>query len=257
LNSQASLILPGKFMAATQITSRFGASVRAIRQRLGISQEALAERADLHRTYITGIEAGVRNVTLNSIDKLARALEVSAASLLQLGHRPPSPPTHSSGESSLSQFVDILMVEDDPQDVEMTLLAFKRARITNSLQVVCDGQQALDFLFCTGTFAHRQMENRPNLVLLDLKLPKVDGLDVLRKIKADERLRSIPVVVLTGSRDARTFSECQRLGAATFIVKPVDFQKLGRVTPQLNLDWALLQQPPAESRVTSGVSLAP
>ncbi len=244
-------------MAATQITSRFGATVRAIRQRLGMSQEALAERADLHRTYITGIEAGVRNVTLNSIDKLARALEVSAASLLQHSQRPPSSAKHARGESCCSHCVEILMVEDDPQDVEMTLLAFKRARITNSLQVLDDGQQALDFLFCTGLFAHRQMEQRPNLVLLDLKLPKVDGLDVLRKIKGDERLRSIPVVILTGSRDVRTMTECQRLGAATFIVKPVDFHKLGQVTPQLNLDWALLQKPPAESDSTSGVSLGP
>jgi two-component system, response regulator len=228
-----------------------------MRQRLGISQEALAERADLHRTYITGIEAGVRNVTLNSIDKLARALEVSAASLLLHSHRQPSPERQSSGESSGSQFVDILMVEDDPEDVEITLLAFKRARITNSLKVVHDGQEALDFLFCTGPFAHLQMENRPNLVLLDLKLPKVSGLDVLRKIKADERLRSIPVVILTCSRDAPTMSECQRLGAATFIVKPVDFHKLGQVTPQLNFDWALLQQPPAESPGPSGVPLGP
>jgi CheY-like chemotaxis protein len=94
-------------------------------------------------------------------------------------------------------------------------------------------------------------------VLLDLKLPKVSGLEVLRKIKADERLRSIPVIILTGSRDTRAMSECHRLGAATFIVKPVDFHKLGQVTPQLNLEWALLQKPNAESRSASGDSPGP
>jgi two-component system, response regulator len=239
-------------MVTSQITSRFGASVRTLRERLGISQEALAERADLHRTYISGIEGGVRNATLKSIDKLARALQVSAATLLLQPSVPPGREEFSSDESSFGQFVDILMVEDNRKDVELTLRAFKQARITNSVQVVYDGKEALDFLFCTGFFAHRKMEDRPNLVLLDLNLPKVGGMDVLRQIKADERTRSIPVVVLTASRNSQELAECQRLGAETYIVKPVDFLRLSQATPRLNLDWALLQPSKAKSRGIPG-----
>src|SRR5882724_3464970 len=122
-------------MALSEITSRFGASVRSLRHRLGISQETLAERADLHRTYIAGIEGGVRNVTLKSIEKLARALQVSTASLL-LNTSGPGRADQSSSGSAAGKCVDILLVEDDPQDVDMTLRAFKEARITNSVQVL-------------------------------------------------------------------------------------------------------------------------
>src|SRR5258706_16080494 len=228
-------------MTTSQITSRFGASVRNLRHGMGISQEALAERADLHRTYIAGIEGGTRNVTLRSIEKLARALQVSTDALLlhadgQGGREEPS-----RSESPSGKYVDILMVEDNRDDVDLTLEAFKQARITNSVQVVHDGEEALDFLLCKRRFACRKMEDRPQLVLLDLNLPKIGGIEVLRRIKADERTRMIPVVVLTASRTDRDIAECQRLGAETYIVKPVDFQGLSRATPQLNLDWALLK----------------
>src|SRR5258707_3661278 len=128
----------------------------------------------------------------------------------------------SSGGSAPAKCVDILMVEDDLQDVEMTLQAFKKARITNSVQFLHDGEEALDFLFCTGRFAHRKMEDPPQLVLLDLNLPKVAGMAVLRRIKAAESTRSIPVVVLTASRDSQQLAECLRLGAETHIAKHVD-----------------------------------
>ena len=228
-------------MAASQIISRFGASVRDLRYRLGISQETLAERADLHRTYIAGIEGGVRNVTLKSIDKLARALQVSTATLFLHAGKPGGLTGLASGESSTGHCVDILMVEDNPDDVELTLQAFKEARITNSVQVVRDGEEALDFLFCKGRFAHRKKEERPQLVLLDLNLPKINGMEVLRRIKADKRTRSIPVVVLTVSRNTQEQLECQRLGVKTYIIKPVDFVTLSQVTPQLKLNWTLLK----------------
>jgi CheY-like chemotaxis protein len=221
-------------MAAPQITSRFGSSVRSLRHSLGMSQETLAERADLHRTYITGIECGARNVTLKSIEKLARALKVSAATLLLHGDS-------AGGESPNGKCVDILMVEDNREDVELTLRAFKQARITNSVQVVYSGEEALDFLFCTGRFARRKRQGQPQLVLLDLNLPKISGMEVLRQIKTDKRTRKIPVVVLTVSQNSQDIAECQRLGAETYIVKPVDFHGLSRATPQLNLNWALLE----------------
>ncbi len=242
-------------MAASQITTRFGASVRSLRYRLGISQEALAERADLHRTYIAGIERGVRNVTLKSIDKLARGLQVSNAALLSLADGKAGQAEPSNGESSGGQRVDILMVEDDRNDVELTLKAFKQARITNSVQVVYDGKEALDFLFGTGSFAHRKNNDPPQLVLLDLKLPKIDGMEVLRRIKADKRTRSVSVVVLTTSRRSEDIAECRRLGAETYIVKPVNFQTLSQITPRLNLEWALLGAPDAKSRALPGRGL--
>jgi two-component system, response regulator len=228
-------------MAASQITSRFGASVRSLRHDLGISQEALAERADLHRTYIAGIEGGLRNVTLKSIDKLARALQVSTATLLWHTGESSGRMSSSGGELPTVKCVDILMVEDNREDVELTLRAFKQARITNSMQVVYDGQEALDFLFCTGRFALRKVQGRPQLVLLDLNLPKIGGMEVIRRIKTDKRTRRIPVVVLTASQNSQDIAQCQRLGAETCIVKPVDFQGLSRATPRLNLSWALFK----------------
>jgi CheY-like chemotaxis protein len=213
---------------------------------LGISQEALAERADLHRTYIADVEGGARNVTLKTMDRLARALEVSNATLL-LEAGDPAVLAELAGEMSTGERVDILMAEDSRNDTELTLRAFKHARIANSVQVVHDGQEALDFLLCTGRFARRMIQDKPYLVLLDLNLPKISGVEVLRRIKADERTLSIPVVVLTASRDSKELAECRRLGAEACIVKPVDFLSLSNATPLLNLDWALLKPTAAET----------
>ena len=208
---------------------------------MGISQEALAERADLHRTYIADIERGARNVTVKSVEKLARALEVSVAALLAEAG---GPAERSGGDSTRGKCGDILMVEDNPADVEMTLRAFKQARITNPLHVVYDGQEALDYLFCAGRFSHRKFEHRPQLVLLDLKLPKVSGLEILRRLKADTRTRAIPVVVMTESKTINVISECLGMGAETYIVKPTDFQGFATATQKMGMSWLLLDTPP-------------
>lgn len=221
-------------MDQRNISERLGASVRRLRSSLGISQEELAERANLHRTYIAGIEGGARNLTLKSIDRLARALQVSVASLLV----------------DVSRFGDVLLVEDNPDDAELTRQAFRRARITNRVVLVGDGAEALDYLYCTGRFAGRRIEERPHLVLLDLELPKISGMEVLKRIKADERTRSIPVAVLTGSQDEHVSEECQRKGAYTFIAKPVDFLSLAQATRRLNLCWALLENAEPTSHET-------
>ena len=226
-------------MTRVDVKKRFGSSVRNWRSSLGISQEELAERAGLHRTYISDVERGARNVSLTSIEKLARALRVSASTLLsQLNGGPSDKAT--AALVFADEWLDILMVEDEANDVELTLAALKSANITNHIHVVRDGAAALDYLFCAGAYAHRQRSDRPQLILLDLNLPKISGLEVLERIKADARTRSIPVVVLTASRHDRDIAISKELGAASYIVKPVDFQNLSEVSLQLRFQWALL-----------------
>ena len=200
---------------------------------MGISQEELAGRAGLHRTYVADIERGARNLSLANIEKLAKALDLSIPALFS--H------TEPQGKTNLvDELPEILLVEDEPADVELTLSAFKQACLSNRVQVVRDGAEALDFLFCTGPYKNRK-PNQPQVILLDLKLPKIDGLEVLRRIKADSRTRGIPVAVLSGSERGYDIEESKRLGAETYIVKPVDFQRFSRVTPNLKLCWALIQ----------------
>jgi len=140
--------------------------------------------------------------------------------------------------------VEILLVEDNPNDVELTVHALRKNRIANRLHVVRDGAEALEFIFCAGAYAGRRMEEIPKLILLDLKLPKVDGLEVLRRIKADPRSRVIPVVMLTSSRQERDIVESYQLGVNSYIVKPVDFEKFTEAVQQLGLYWLLLNQGP-------------
>ena len=144
--------------------------------------------------------------------------------------------------------VEILLVEDNPNDVELTLHALKRNHMTNRVHVVRDGAEALDFLFCTGDYADRNIEEAPMVVLLDLKLPKVDGLEVLRQVKSDPRTKSTPVVVLTSSREERDVVESYRLGANSYIVKPVDFQQFTDAVRNVGLYWTLLNEPPVPAQ---------
>jgi two-component system response regulator len=141
--------------------------------------------------------------------------------------------------------VEILLVEDNPNDVELTLHALRKNKLANRIQVVRDGAEALEFFFCTGAYAGRNIAEEPKVVLLDLKLPKVDGLEVLRRIKSDPKLRSIPVVVLTSSGEERDMVESYRLGVNSYIVKPVDFGKFTEAVRQLGFYWLLLNQLPS------------
>jgi two-component system response regulator len=140
--------------------------------------------------------------------------------------------------------VEILLVEDNPNDVELTLHALRRYNLANRIHVVRDGAQALEFIFCTGAYAHRSIENSPKVILLDLKLPLVDGLEVLQQIKGDQRTRLIPVVVLTSSREERDIVESYRLGVNSYITKPVDFEQFTEAVRTLGMYWVLLNQPP-------------
>lgn len=136
--------------------------------------------------------------------------------------------------------VEILLVEDNPRDVDLTLRALKKHNLANKVQVVRDGQEALDFLFAEGTYAERGAASHPKVVLLDLKLPKINGLEVLRRLKTDERLRAIPVVVLTSSCEEKDMIESYRLGVNSYIQKPVDFDKFLDCVQELGLYWLLI-----------------
>lgn len=142
--------------------------------------------------------------------------------------------------------VEILLAEDNPNDVELTLLALKDNNLTNPVYVVRDGEEALEFIFATGAYADRRNVEKPRVILLDLKLPKVDGLEVLRQIKSDPRTRTIPVVVLTSSREERDIVESYNLGVNSYIVKPVDFEQFTQAVRHLGLYWLLLNQPPTQ-----------
>jgi CheY-like chemotaxis protein len=140
----------------------------------------------------------------------------------------------------------ILMVEDDPKDVELTLTALEEYNLVNEVVTVRDGQEALDFLYCQGQFSTRPHDN-PAVILLDLKLPKVDGLEVLNRIKSDENLKMIPVVVLTSSREERDMMRSYRLGVNAYVVKPVDFHEFVNAVRELGVFWAVINQPPPGS----------
>lgn len=144
----------------------------------------------------------------------------------------------------MTQTVEILLVEDNPEDVELTLRAFRRHKLSNQIAVCKDGVEALDYLFGTGPHAGRNIENAPKVVLLDLKLPRVSGLEVLKKIKADERTQRVPVVVLTSSKEERDLIDSYRLGVNSYIVKPVDFEQFTAAVQQIGLYWLLLNQAP-------------
>ncbi len=140
--------------------------------------------------------------------------------------------------------VDILLVEDSPDDAELTIKALKKNNLANKLFWVKDGEEALDFIFASGEYTERRNEKHPNVILLDLKLPKVGGLEVLRRIRADDKTRLIPVVVLTSSKEEQDMIEIYKLGVNSYIVKPVIFEKFFKTVSELGLYWLLLNEPP-------------
>src|SRR6266852_5337693 len=153
----------------------------------------------------------------------------------------PEPP---DSQTVTDKLVEILLVEDNASDVQLTLHALERNKLTNRIHVVRDGAEALDFLFCTGQYADRTAQRNPKVVLLDLKLPLVDGMEVLRRMKEEPRTRSIPVVVLTSSREERDIVETYKLGVNSYIVKPVDFEQFTEAVRELGLYWVLLNHRP-------------
>jgi two-component system response regulator len=140
--------------------------------------------------------------------------------------------------------VEILLVEDNPNDVELTLRALQKQNLSNKVFVVKDGAEALDFMFATGPYSKRKADKRPKVILLDLKLPKVDGIEVLKRIKSDSRTNHIPVVMLTSSQEERDVLDSYNLGVNSYIVKPVDFSSFVHAVSELGVYWGLLNKLP-------------
>ena len=153
-------------------------------------------------------------------------------------------------DETLEKHIDILLVEDNPRDAELTLRALKKRNLANHVVWAKDGAEALDYLFGGSTDSPPALAHTPKVILLDLKLPKVDGVEVLRRLKGEERTKVIPVVVLTSSREEQDIVESYRLGVNSFIVKPVEFDNFSEVVAQLGMYWLLLNQPPASVSAT-------
>ncbi len=232
--------------------ARFGAVVRSYRRSLSLSQEELAWRAAMHQTYLSGVECGLRNISFSRLVQLVNALGVPLAEFFRTfdqydsrtGKVPFATRAGLRGGSAAEPNAagEILLVEDNATDAAMTAQAFQRAKFMNPVRIVRDAESALDQLLGAG-HCSRPLPAPPRLILLDLNLPQMSGLEFLRLIKADERTRGIPVVVLTASRSDRLILECGRLGAQHYVVKPVAIGSLIDVTPKLNLYLTL--GPPA------------
>ncbi|MGC9943615.1 MAG: response regulator [Verrucomicrobiota bacterium] len=142
------------------------------------------------------------------------------------------------------QEIEILLVEDDQNDLDMALRALRKANLANRIHIARDGEEALEFIFCVGPHAKRSIQNGPRIILLDLKLPRIDGMEVLKRVKGDSRTKVIPVVVLTSSKEQKDVIESYQLGVNSYIVKPVNFESFAAAVQELGMYWLLLNEPP-------------
>jgi len=230
------------------LQTRLGVVVRVCRQNLGITQEELAWRANLHRSYIADIERGARNTTLRTLANLAEALEVTLENLISRAAVPDGPGPRINDKRVPQVTGEILLVEDSQADAALTVRSFKRAKLTNPIRIVHDGEEAMDYLLGTGRYEERRRA-RPELILLDLNLPRMSGLELLRRMKENGVTSAIPVVVLTASRNDHIVIECERLGAENYIVKPLGIESLVRLAPKLNLNLTLGSPPTTKNTV--------
>ena len=141
--------------------------------------------------------------------------------------------------------VEILLIEDNPNDAELTIRALKKKNLANKIIHLKDGSEALDYIFCEGTYKTRNINNIPRAILLDLKMPKVNGIEVLKRVKADNRTKSIPIIVLTSSNEDPDVKICYEMGVNSYIVKPVGFDNFTKAVADLGMYWLLLNQPPS------------
>ena len=215
----------------TSLESAFGLAVKASRRALGITQEELAWRADLHRTYIADIERGGRNITLRSIAALASALQTPIAALVSAS---------TKKRAASPMLLEILIVGNNAADADLVTRSLAKANVSNPIRVLTDADEALDFLLGLGAYASKRPA-LPGLILLDLQLSKVSTLEVLARIRSERRTRKIPVVVMTASRQDAVILDWKQMGVGNYILKPVDLESLMGAMPKLGFRWALLR----------------
>ncbi len=192
----------------------------------------------MHRTYIADIERGARNLTLRSVEHLADALQVTVGNLLSYATAQKGTSIGLTAATSPSELREILIVEDNRHDAALALRSLKRARFMNPIKLSRDAEEALEYLFDEGR-ERKLGTTQPQLILLDLYLPRMSGLDLLRRLKGDKRTQGIPVVILTAIKNDKNVLECARLGAEGYIMKPLDIEGLVSVIPQLKLQLTL------------------
>jgi two-component system response regulator len=221
----------------------FGSFVREERKKLGLSQEELADRSGLHRTYITDVERGVRNMTFESALKLTRALDLAIDQMFAEFRRGNNGHTSARLRTDVgSGPADLLLVEDDPRDAELTVAGLQRHALVNRITTAGSGHEALKVLRIDGENSTESSALLPHVVLLDLRLPDLDGIEVLRRIRAHARTTSVPVVILTASRSDVDQRECLRLGVSGYLTKPVDWVEFSLMMPTFGFRWMLLEK---------------
>lgn len=211
-------------MPSSHLRQSFGQAIRNQRIEQAISQEELAERAGLHRTYVSDVERGVRNLSLGSIERLAQALNVTVAFLFS------QVPTEAGATP-----IDLMVVDSDRRGLESTLQMLRDSRIANTVHTAEDGTAALDLLFSPTNF----IRTRIGLILLSVQLAKIDGPEVARRIKADQRTQGIPVVFLANANSIPEPAECRRVGAAFALARPITANDLLRTTSQFGIECVL------------------
>jgi CheY-like chemotaxis protein/DNA-binding XRE family transcriptional regulator len=222
-------------MDYADVQKRFGLALKGWRRKSNLSQEELAWRAGLHRSYVADIERGARNASLQSIEKLSRALQISFSTFFEPFGDFPGP----GYIERKNRPVEILLVGGDPAESDAILQAFRRANVQNQIHVARDATSALEYLWGPARPAEAPLQRSPRLVLLDLHTAKTGSMEVLRRLKQDERGRNIPVIVLTDSPARPEVLESKRLGAEVALAKPVDIQRFATVLPKVSCCWKL------------------
>jgi two-component system response regulator len=231
-------------MEKSDLRKMFGAEVKRRRTELGLSQEELAERADLHRTYVSDVESGKRNPSLASIQRLAGALGAPLSVVFGSAEGTalrPAPGRVDGHPAAADRTADILLADGDAKTTQITLAVFRRLKLTNRVLAVRNGEEVLDYIFCRGAHATRVNRRFPQVVLLDLDLPKLAGLEVLRQLKADHRTRLIPIVPMSGLPKDRRAKEAARLGGEVCLLKPLTFDSFSQIMPKLSFSLTLFK----------------
>lgn len=224
-----------------------GAVIRDARWELDFTQEELASRSGLHRTYITDVETGKRNISIESLEKIAAALNTPLSTLFQKLEEKQTQPLHlvhrvPLNKTPVTRQIEILLVDDDISFIELTLHSFREANLKNVVHVARDGAEALEFIFATGDYENRKPPLTSLLIFLDLKLPKISGIEVLSKIRSSESTKDIPVIITTSSQSTSDFIKINELGIKYYLTKPINFSELTNIVSSYGLQWLLLEK---------------